>query len=951
MTVGLFFFCRVQHRPITISVIEPPSCNELYADGISLNDLILPRVIIWDPLTQLPVLNRCPAEGCEKNLALSVWTIGESKATQPRVLHDTHSMVLLVSAVYKCGNNEHTVFATDPRLIKNIKSFQLPFTLLHRTGFTRTFIHCVISLAKEGMPMQAIVRHIQSLREQFAAELLLRLTTHFSMSSGQVITQSDTLLLAKSNLVTLISRPIPSNDLITRCVIINFLENEHFYKLEMLKVEVKHCLRLDHTFKVALNIGFLRSDGKWITQYGSVFLVLNDEGQVLTWQLTNSTSFDEVMPLLTALKKRIQNRPLIIYVDNCCQVKKKLQAIFGEDVIVKLDLFHAVQRVTRVMSKKHALFHTCMQDLRMIFREPTDIWEKRTMKTPSSVQIESNLNNFLTKWKLAEVNGQYVLNEKVIVQLQSLRMHAKRGCLSDIVVSGGTGRNEALHRHVNPHFSHSGRMGITLAYALLSILLYTYNAKKEKNPENSLTGLIAAKLEAAQKCSTSAEFGIVGKQKALVSEDCVSEQGELMTAESIPTISVHCIESLVRCALSSADLATSLCHIVKDSPQFSYHMIPFMSAVPSLYFKSSRAPTCDHAQEHARRLTNILDSCSMQQHPIEGDGNCCFSAVAFGLLQNIEKMDEPNKHFLANLGINQSMNLSTLAGHLRKIAVKEWLDNSWYYEGFLLDNVNIDQEAPKFLDQGYFHGDLADTMITAISNALETPIIVFSSLACHPIHCIKPRTQMVSVPVMVAFNQFGPGHYDGVVPKDMILGVNSTRCSCGRNDRSGGTHCHEIKCKYTTISRCPCMKGGNACTEMCKCRGCGNPLGRLTRDTPKRKRNEHAWQTYKLTSSANFANSKSENLTNGPFSKAEFFLLENIYCYCIDEEIEITPKNIHKIYLKIVASETANLDSISVSNSRSVSEIEKFIKMRKKNLRNFEQLCKMQLSWNSNKEM
>lgn len=221
---------------------------------------------------------------------LHSWTIGENRATQPRLLHDTHYTVLLVRAIYKCDTNHHTVFSTDPRLIKRISSIQIPFTLLPRTGFTRTFVQCVVSLAKEGMPMQAIARHIQSLREEFAAELLLQVTAHARMCNGQELNATTS---------TLISSPIPSNDIITKCVIIHFLENESFYKSQMLQVEVNHCLRLDHTFKVASNIGFMRSDGKWITQYGSVFLALNNEGQVVTWQLTNSTSFDEVLPLLS----------------------------------------------------------------------------------------------------------------------------------------------------------------------------------------------------------------------------------------------------------------------------------------------------------------------------------------------------------------------------------------------------------------------------------------------------------------------------------------------------------------------------------------------------------------------------------------------------------------------------------------------------------------------------
>ena len=68
---------------------------------------------------------------------------------------------------------------------------------------------------------------------------------------------------------------------------------------------MKYCLRIDHTFKVACNIGYLRQDGKWVTQYGSALIAFNEEGQAVAWQLTNSTSIDEVSKLFYDLKERI----------------------------------------------------------------------------------------------------------------------------------------------------------------------------------------------------------------------------------------------------------------------------------------------------------------------------------------------------------------------------------------------------------------------------------------------------------------------------------------------------------------------------------------------------------------------------------------------------------------------------------------------------------------------
>ena len=155
-----------------------------------------------------------------------------------------------------------------------------------------------------------------------------------------------------------------------------------FYVHQMMQLKVNRCIRLDHTFKVASNIGYLRSDGRWVTQYGSVLVALNEKGQAVTWQLTNSTTLDEVSKLLSDLKDRIsvpQNSTLTVYVDNCYHVRKKIQNIFGTNTVVKLAVFHTVQRITRTMSKRHAFFYVCMHDLRMVFRHPADVGKKRTM--------------------------------------------------------------------------------------------------------------------------------------------------------------------------------------------------------------------------------------------------------------------------------------------------------------------------------------------------------------------------------------------------------------------------------------------------------------------------------------------------------------------------------------------------------------------------------------------
>lgn len=105
-------------------------------------------------------------------------------------------------------------------------------------------------------------------------------------------------------------------------------------------------LSSDHTFKVASNVSMWQN-GLWIRQYDSLFSVMNEEGIVLGWQLTRGTGFSRVKTLLTGIHKRIKNSGVNLEgfsIDNCCAWRLLLQGVFGL-LPIKLDLFHAVQRI------------------------------------------------------------------------------------------------------------------------------------------------------------------------------------------------------------------------------------------------------------------------------------------------------------------------------------------------------------------------------------------------------------------------------------------------------------------------------------------------------------------------------------------------------------------------------------------------------------------------------
>ena len=238
---------------------------------------------------------------------------------------------------------------------------------------------------------------------------------------------------------------------------------------------------------------------------------MNQIGLIMGWQFVKTTSIDEVESLLVGIKNRVEEgENLTIIVDNCCGIQEKLMNMFGANVMIKLDLFHAIQRITKKMPKRHPYYHLCISDLRLVFRRPSDLGRERTQSTPDSNELIENLNRFEKKWARMDISGWKILNDHVYKEIESLKVHIRKGCLSNIPVGLGTNRNERLHRHIKPHFSHT-RLGLSLALALMTVLFYQYNSRylqkvtrKPRKPiwyQNATTNID----------TTSDNFGIVDK--------------------------------------------------------------------------------------------------------------------------------------------------------------------------------------------------------------------------------------------------------------------------------------------------------------------------------------------------------------------------------------------------------------------------------------------------------
>ena len=88
---------------------------------------------------------------------------------------------------------------------------------------------------------------------------------------------------------------------------------------------------------------------------------------------------------------------------------------------------------------------------------------------------KKNLNSFIERWSNVPYSP---LTEATFIEIENLRKHIQKGCLSEIPPGCGTERNEGLHILLNRSMiSGATTLSVQLATALLTLLLYHHNVK------------------------------------------------------------------------------------------------------------------------------------------------------------------------------------------------------------------------------------------------------------------------------------------------------------------------------------------------------------------------------------------------------------------------------------------------------------------------------------------
>ncbi|XP_028418771.1 uncharacterized protein LOC114544301 [Dendronephthya gigantea] len=957
----------------TEHTMEPPDIRyDIFPslDETWVNDpksyCVLPY-ILFDPLCQFNALLEgntilCPKcetddKMCENNrkghlVNTGVWKNGRLQRLNPRIIFGLTSPVLLVYKQYSCDLGHTEINSIDVDVVKQVNNYNVPFTLSHKSGFTNRLVDYLEELLDAGLSSNQICEIIQRCYKKAFYERAQRYYRDHNIAINIGLTKE-----VSQNFPTFEQMDLPcvGHTLVGGAIISRFKSEEVFYRHFFSTIPAR-WISCDHTFKATSNIGYLReSDNKWVKLFQSLFCVLNEKGTVIQWKFTKTEGTAELENLFQQLSKRFltQNNILEgIFLDNCCKWTSFLSKHFP-GVPIKLDIFHAVQRLVRKIPKCSKYSSGMAKEYGLVFRQPGDIGKKRSRPSPSPDVISKNLEKFSNKWEsVKNAAGLSVLTKEMLKEIKNIQVHINKGCLSDIPVGCGTNKNERLHRDLKKIVA-TNRIGLPLLYTKMFRMLYRLAQENEKEMssiqvtktqknEHILITEYGQKLEyfGVERCLEEIERSENNQRPARKVKGLESysrkEVEEILDGISILQRNIKCKWIVAEHDYSerSEKEEYDTLEYLKQGLSFWRSSESIREIVPRHLLTTKQVQQDSSVETIEQEINSIASQWGLEVVRIAGDGNCFFNSVAFQVSQLLSRCDLQThvREHLYTLGISSAVSVPAISDILRSHLVAEWTGPfTEEYQQFVGEDVDFQQQAHAFLNSGVFASTIGDLMPLGLSNVLQIPILVLSTQNLVPFYEIYPRSSIGNgEAILLTFNHGGPGHYDALVHKNQHAEENNNEihdngrvllnkektdnsnrgaCRCGINAGRSKMNGPGKKCAYK--SRCKCIPRYGSCWHKCKCKGhCGeNGSCRVISSENvkgKRKsgnRKKQQIQSSPFKSSRIFYEERTNSQIEEPFNRLEFLIVMIIYVTLKGLNGNISndySSDVKKIYTKLI---------------------------------------------------
>jgi hypothetical protein len=486
----------------------------------------------------------------------------------------------------------------------------------------------------------------------------------------------------------------------------------------------------------------------------------------------------------------------------------------------------------------------------------------------------NNLKKFIAKWEnVKHSDSTKILSKKVMSEINNLKRHITKGCLSGIDVGCGTSRDERLHREMNKIVS-TNRLGVELGHARLNNLFMKINKDRDCTdswPTTSELKVIAAKelyednteilsesTPTQSNCNTNGKevFGIRPKKRTISMSTMASHTetpAEVLpikgfTCEILTQLQEHIQQQIVKASkIEENDQVTSstdntsclILEIIKQALAWWAASFTIQTVLGEKCLKKKEIPSLVRARMNCK-INSKLFSYKNNDDDVEKlakqlgytvidipkDGDCLFKSVAFQLFQlsnNCNNSASELTEHLLELGINiQTGTIDDVADKLRELVVNEWQGEFQedYADFFqpndqVHDSVAFMQESEKYRKKGTFAGSLGDSMPLALANMLKLPLMILSTEHNVPFIDICPRNVITNaVPVFLARYNAGGGHYNAIILDEIDhqeANIPTSTNSSIAISNPTGTGNERLTCRCDSSKRKRSLKYKNRC--------------------------------------------------------------------------------------------------------------------------------------------
>lgn len=171
---------------------------------------------------------------------------------------------------------------------------------------------------------------------------------------------------------------------------------------------------------------------------------------------------------------------------------------------------------------------------------------------------------------------------------------------------------------------------------------------------------------------------------------------------------------------------------------------------------SSLQQVLTNSSDNENTLQRNLACFDMVKDPVIGDGDCAFRAIVSQKWNDSRSLFRERFTYLG-LGNNEDSDVLKLC----QLFVDNVQSNDHYQMLSRIPSAELNAKTERFREPGTFSGDIGDLVIKVCSDFLRRPILVVTSINGSPYVPFIPDEPVITKPIYIAFNAYGPRHYDG----------------------------------------------------------------------------------------------------------------------------------------------------------------------------------------------